>query len=71
VVSVEVDGIVTFEMEIVDPLINFWKLLLATTSPGLMPVTAVFPPSEIPDFTVLITALLFWMRYTKSVAPLC
>ena len=35
--------IVTLERKIGDPLISFWKLLLATTSPGLMPVTAVLP----------------------------
>ena len=58
-VSVDVAGIVTFEIVMVDPLVNFWKLLLATTSPGLMPVTAVFPLSVIPDFTVLMMALLF------------
>jgi hypothetical protein len=41
-----------------EPSINFWKLLLATTSPGLRPdVTTVLPESEIPDFTVVMTAL--------------
>jgi hypothetical protein len=42
-VSDVVAGIATFEIVMVDPFVSFWKLLLATTSPGLMPVTAVFP----------------------------
>ena len=45
-----------------DPSFSFSKLLFATTSPGLIPVTAVMPPSETPVFTVCIAALLFWIR---------
>jgi hypothetical protein len=58
VVSVDVDGMTTVDCVTGEPSTNFWKLLLATTSPGLRPdVTTVLPESEIPDFTVVMTAL--------------
>jgi hypothetical protein len=58
VVSVDVEGMTTVDCETGEPSINFWKLLLATTSPGLSPdVMTVLPESEIPDFTVVMTAL--------------
>ncbi len=51
-------GIGCFETTIFDLSCNLSKLLSATTSPGLIPVTSVFWPSVTPGFTLRIRAVL-------------
>src|SRR5208282_4324122 len=50
---------------------NLSKLLVATTSPALMPSTCVSPPSVTPGFMLRICAILFWMTYTNDAWPFC
>src|ERR1039458_5397058 len=60
-----------FEMTTVALSCNLSKLLLATTSPGLMPSTCVTPPFVTPGFMLRICAILFWITYTNDAWPFC
>ena len=52
-------------MTIFELFCSLSKLLLATTSPGLMPVTAVLPASVTPVLIFRICAVSFWMTINK------